>query len=285
VTERGKYAGQDDDARPGAQAMVGDVIAGSAMKGFSKPGFLPVYLRNLLVWRRLARASLLANIADPLIMLIAFGYGLGSLIPDVKGIPYIVYLAGGTVCMSAAMSASFESLYSAFSRMHVQRTWEAIINTPVRLSDVLMAEWLWAASKASFSGLAILIVIFVLGLSREPTMLLAIPVIMLAGLVFAGIGLCFNALAQGYDFFTYYFTLFLTPMIFVSGTYYPVEQLPDWLGRISAVLPLTAAVELARPLVLGRMPENSLTNLLLLTAYAGGAYLLALRLTLRRFNT
>jgi len=245
--------------------------------------FVPVYLRNLLVWRKLALASVLGNVAEPLITLVAFGYGLGRLLPSVEGVAYIVFLAGGAVCMSAALAASFESLYSAFSRMHVQRTWESILNAPLRLEDVVIAEWLWAATKSTFAGVAILAVIFVLGISREPTLLLVVPVVALAGLAFAAIGLCFNAMARGYDFFTYYFTLLLTPMTFVSGVYYPVSQLPDWLAAIASVLPLTAAVELARPLVLGRLPEQVWPQLALLAGYTTVAFCCALALTRRRF--
>jgi lipooligosaccharide transport system permease protein len=245
--------------------------------------FFPVFLRNLLVWRKLAVASVLGNIAEPLITLVAFGYGLGQLLREVHGVPYIVFLAGGAVCMSTATSASLESLYSAFSRMHVQRTWESILNAPMELDDVVIAEWLWAATKSGFSGIAILAVIVALDISREPTLVLVVPLVMLAGLAFGAIGLCFNALARGYDFFTYYFTLVLTPMIFLSGVYYPVDRFPGWLAAISAFLPLTAAVELARPLVLGRLPEQPLPQLALLCAYAAVALWVALVLTRRRF--
>jgi lipooligosaccharide transport system permease protein len=245
--------------------------------------FVPVYLRNLLVWRKLATASLLGNVADPLITLVAFGYGMGQLLREVQGVPYIVFLAGGAVCMSTAMAASFEALYSAFSRMHVQRTWESILNAPLELDDVIVAEWLWAATKSAFSGVAILLVIFALGVSREPTLLLVVPLILLAGLTFSAIGLCFNALARGYDFFTYYFTLVLTPMTFLSGVYYPVDRFPDWLAAIAAFLPLTAAVELVRPLVLGRLPEHVWPQLALLFGYAAAAFWTALVLTRRRF--
>jgi lipooligosaccharide transport system permease protein len=246
--------------------------------------FLPVYRRNLLVWRKLAPASVLGNIAEPLITLVAFGYGLGRLLPEVDGVPYIVFLAAGSVCMSTAMAASFESLYSAYSRMQVQQTWASIMNAPVDLEDILIAEWLWAATKAMFSGLAILGVILLLGLSRSPT-LLALPfVVALIGLVFAGIGLCVNALARGYDFFTYYFTLGLTPMVFLAGVYYPASALPSWLAAIAAWLPLSAAVELARPLVLGQWPPEAATRTALLIAYALGSFALALVLTRRRLR-
>jgi len=110
-----------------------------------------------------------------------------------------------------------------------------------------------------------------------------LPVVALTGLVFGAIGLCVNALARGYDFFTYYFTLVLTPMTFLSGVYYPVAELPGWLAAVAGALPLAAAVELARPLVLGRLPEAPLLPLATLLAYAGGALYLAMILTRRRF--
>jgi lipooligosaccharide transport system permease protein len=247
--------------------------------------FVPIFRRNLLVWRKLALASMLGNIADPLITLVAFGYGLGRLLPEVGGVPYIVFLAAGTVCMSTAMAASFESLYSAYSRMQVQQTWASIMNAPVELDDILIAEWFWAATKAMFSGFAIIAVIVVLGLSQAPT-LLALPlVVALTGLVFAGIGLCFNALARGYDFFTYYFTLVLTPMVFLSGVYYPANTLPAWLASLAYWLPLAAAVDLARPLVLGQWPPDAAARAGLLAAYALGSFLLALALTRRRLRS
>src|SRR3954451_7736507 len=156
--------------------------------------FLPIWRRNFLVWKKLALASVLGNIADPLITLIAFGYGLGSLLQTVDGIPYIQFLASGSICMSIMMAASFESLYSAFSRMHVQRTWEALLNAPLALDDVVLAEMLWAATKALFAGTAILLVIFLLGIGLHPHTLLVLPILFLVGMTFASLGLVVNAI-------------------------------------------------------------------------------------------
>ena len=245
--------------------------------------FWPVVMRNLLVWKKLALPSILGNIAEPLITLVAFGYGVGSLIGQIDGLPYIEYLASGSVAVSAALAATFEALYSAYSRMAVQKTWDSILNAPIALDDIVFAEMLWAAFKALFSCTAILIVIFLLGISRAPTMLLALPVLGLAGITFASIGLVFNAVAKGYDFFTYYFTLVITPMTFLSGVYFPIAQMPPWLQGVAQVLPLKAAVDLVRPLVLGSWPVDPLQPLLILTAYAACGYYLALVLTRRRF--
>ncbi len=247
--------------------------------------FWPIYRRNLLVWRRLAPASLVGNVVEPLITLLAFGYGLGSLLREVEGVPYIAFLAAGSLCMSATMAASFESLYSAFSRMHVQKTWETLLNAPLVLRDILIAEWLWAASKGVLSGCAILLVAAVLNVSREPLMLLTIPVIAAVGLCFAAMGLIINAIARSYDFFNFYFTLVLMPMIFISGVYYPIDQLPSWLALVAAVLPLAAAVEIARPLFLGQWPTDPLSDVLIILAWTMGALWSAHHLTARRFRS
>ena len=248
----------------------------------------PVFLRNLLVWRKLAIPSMIGNIAEPLMWLLAFGYGLGALVGEVKlgdeSVPYLVFLASGSICMSAMNAATFEALYSAFSRMHVQKTWDGILNAPVRLDDVVLAEMLWAAFKSVFSVTAILLVMLALGVSHSPKLLLAWPLLLGVGITFSCLALIFNALAKNYDFFTYYFTLFLTPMMFLSGVFFPRDQLPGWVQWVSAWLPLTQAVELVRPLFMDRWPDPFLTPVLVLTTYAIVGYLIALRLTRRRFK-
>jgi lipooligosaccharide transport system permease protein len=240
-------------------------------------------MRNLLVWKKLAGPSILGNIAEPLITLVAFGYGVGALVGQIGGLPYIQYLASGSVAASAALAATFEALYSAYSRMAVQKTWDSILNAPIALDDIVFAEMLWAALKGLFSCTAILVVIFLLGISRAPSMLIALPVLGLVGVTFASIALVFNAVAEGYDFFTYYFTLVITPMTFLSGVYFPIAQMPEWLQGVAQVLPLKAAVDLVRPLVLGRIPADPLLPLVILTGYACSGYYLALVLTRRRF--
>jgi lipooligosaccharide transport system permease protein len=240
--------------------------------------------RNLLVWRKLAIPSLIGNIAEPLIILVAFGYGLGALVGRVGELPYILFLASGSICMSTMYAASFEAMYSAFSRMHVQKTWEGILNAPVALDDIVFAEMLWAGMKSLFTATAIALVLVALGISREPTLLLALPVLFVTGLTFSSIALVFNALAKGYDFFTYYFTLVLTPMMFLSGVFFPREQLPTAVRIISDWLPLTNAVEIIRPLFMDQWPAAPWRHGLVLLAYTVLAFWVALALTRRRFR-
>jgi len=250
--------------------------------------FWPVFLRNFLVWRKMIIPSLIANIAEPLMWLVAFGYGLGALVGEVQlgaqKVPYIVFLASGSICMSAMNAATFEALYSAFSRMHVQKTWDGIMNAPVRLDDVLLAEMLWAAFKAIFTATAILFVMLALGIANSWKVLLAWPILLGVGITFSCLALIFNALAKGYDFFTYYFTLFLTPMMFLSGVFFPLDNLPEGVRWMATALPLTQAVSLVRPLFMDQWPEHVLVHIGILTAYAVAAWTIALHLTRKRFK-
>ena len=248
----------------------------------------PVFRRNWLVWKKLVIPSLVGNIAEPLLWLVAFGYGMGALVGNVAvdgvQVPYILFLASGSICMSAMNAASFEALYSAFSRMHVQKTWDGIMNAPVNLDDIVMAEMLWAAFKAVFTVTAILGVMLGLGISYSPKLLVAWPVLLGVGITFSCVALIFNALAKGYDFFTYYFTLFLTPMMFLSGIFFPLEQLPAVVRSISQWLPLTNAVALVRPLFMDQWPADWLRPLGVLALYAVGGFWVALALTRKRFR-
>ena len=250
--------------------------------------FWPVFMRNLLVWRKLVIPSLVANIAEPLMWLVAFGYGMGALIGEVTiegtQVPYLLFLASGSICMSAMNAATFEALYSAFSRMHVQKTWDGIMNAPIRLEDILLAEMLWAAFKSLFTITAILGVMMALGITQSWKILLAWPCLLCVGITFSCLALIFNALAKGYDFFTYYFTLFLTPMMFLSGVFFPSDQLPSWVRSVAEFLPLSQAVALVRPLFLDRWPEQAFLHLGALAMYAGIAWVIALHFTRKRFR-
>ena len=245
-------------------------------------------MRNLLVWRKLVIPSLVANIAEPLMWLVAFGYGMGALIGEVTiegtQVPYLLFLASGSICMSAMNAATFEALYSAFSRMHVQKTWDGIMNAPIRLEDILLAEMLWAAFKSLFTITAILGAMMALGITQSWKILLAWPCLLCVGITFSCLALIFNALAKGYDFFTYYFTLFLTPMMFLSGVFFPSDQLPSWVRSVAEFLPLSQAVALVRPLFLDRWPEQAFLHLGALAMYAGIAWVIALHFTRKRFR-
>ena len=244
--------------------------------------YLHVWRRNSLVWRKLAIPSVLGNLADPMLYMLGLGYGLGAMLSDVGGMPYIAFLAAGTVCSSTMMTASFEAMYSGFSRMHVQRTWDAIMNAPVTLDDVLLGETVWAASKSLLSGTAVLLVAWALGLTQSWLALWVIPIVFVTGLAFSGMGLIMTALSPSYDFFMYYFTLVMTPMMLLCGVFFPIAQLPAPIQAVTQVLPLTHAVAMARPLMSGAIPVDIVLHVGVIAAYAIVGVYVALVLTRRR---
>lgn len=281
---------EQDPRQEAATAEVGHARQGTEPRQHYRQPVLPrnlrnwmmVWYRNYMVWKKLALPSMIGNLADPMIYLFGLGIGLGLLVGQVHGVPYIAFLAAGTTASSVMMSASFESMYSAFSRMHVQRTWEAIMHAPLTLGDVVLGEILWAASKAVLSGLAIMLVAGALGYAHMPGALLALPVIVLAGITFASLAMIVTALAPGYDFFMFYQTLVITPMLLLSGVFFPLEQLPEGARAATNVLPLAHAVALIRPLMLGRPIDHAALHIAVLAAYAIVALVLSLVLLRRR---
>lgn len=247
------------------------------------PHVIAVWYRNFLVWRKLAVASMLGNFGDPFLYLLGLGYGLGMFIGDMGGIPYMAFLASGILCSSAMNTATFEGLYSAFTRMNQQGTWEGMLATPVRIQEVVAGEIVWAATKSLISGTAILIVAGVLGgIQAWDTAWMVVPAIFLIGLAFAGPALVICAISPSYDFFLYYFTLAVTPMFLFCGVFYPIDTLPQFAQMLAQALPLTHAVALVRPLLTDLPLTMPLLHIGVLLIYAVIGYAIAARLAARR---
>lgn len=246
--------------------------------------WLAVWQRNFRVWRKLALASMIGNLADPLIYLIGLGFGLGLMVGKIDGTPYIAFLAAGTVSSSVMMSASFEAMYSSFSRMHVQRTWEAIMHTPLEVGDIVLGEVIWCASKGLLSGTAIMLVAGALGFAHWESIWLVWPVIALAGLTFSCLAMIITALAPSFDFFMFYQTLALTPMLLLSGVFFPLAKLPTAIQHVAFALPLAHAVALIRPLMLGQPITDPWAHVCTLALYAVVPFLIASVLLKRRLT-
>lgn len=245
-------------------------------------GAFSVWRRNALVWRRLIGPSLVLNFGEPLLYLLGLGFGLGLFIGEMMDMPYLTFLASGILASSAMNTASFEAMFSVYTRMVPQRTYDAILATPLEVQDIVAGEMLWSASKALVSGTAILIVAALLGAVRSLDALWVIPLLFLFGLAFAGPALIVTGLSRGYDYFNYYLTLLVTPMFILSGVFYPVTSLPDALQAVVYALPLVHAVELVRPLVANLPVSDVPLHVGVLAAYAIVGYLLAVRLIRRR---
>jgi lipooligosaccharide transport system permease protein len=245
-------------------------------------GALAVWRRNVLVWRKLLGPAIAMNFGEPALYLLGLGYGLGFFIGEMANMPYLTFLASGIIASSAMTTATFEGMYSVYTRLDPQRTYEAILATPLQIDDVLAGEMLWCGSKAALSGTAILVVATVLGVVEGPQALWAIPVAFLTGLCFAGPAIIMSAFASGYDFFNYYFVLVITPMFLVCGVFYPIDTLPEAVQGFVQLLPLTHAVELTRPLVAGQPLEDVALHLGVLLLYAVIGYYIAVAMVRRK---
>jgi len=234
-----------------------------------------IWSRNIRVWRKLAGPSLMGNFGEPLLYLLVLGYGLGQFVGEVNGLSYMVFLASGVICTSAVNSASFEGMYSAYTRMDVQQTWLGMLSTPISVAEVVFGEVLWAATKSLISVSAILIVSVALGLVGDVWAVFILPVAFLTGLCFSSLALLVTSYARGYDFFLYYTTLFITPMVLLSGVFFPIDSLPDFVQYLVKALPLYHAISLVRPLMTGGELTFVLAHLSVLLLFGVSAAMLA----------
>jgi len=246
------------------------------------PGWVTVWRRNALVWRKLWIPSLIGNFGDPFLYLLGIGYGLGAFVGDIDGMPYLAFFASGLVCSSAMNTATFEGLYSAYTRMTLQRTWDGILATPLRVQDIVLGEAIWAGTKSLISASIIVIVAGLLGAVHGWAIFAVLPFIFLTGLVFGAMALLITALSPSYDFFLYYFTLLVTPMFLFGGVFFPVETLPQAVQWAVQVLPLVHAVDIVRPLLTGQPIEQLGLHLGILLGYFGICLTLAVWLVRRR---
>ena len=248
-----------------------------------RPVAFAVWRRNVLVWRRLMLPSLLLNFGEPFLYLLGLGFGLGRFIGEMDGVDYFAFLASGLVASSSMMSASYEGVYSVYTRMVPQKTYDGMLATPVQIDDIVAGEMLWCATKGCISGIAILLVAALLGAVEAAYALLCVPILFLIGLAFAGPALAVSAVAPSYDFFSYYMTLAITPMFILCGVFYPITSLPEFVQHAVQALPLTHAIALVRPLATGSPIEHPLAHLAVLAGFAAAGFYVAVALVRRRF--
>ncbi|WP_455204287.1 ABC transporter permease [Kaarinaea lacus] len=241
-----------------------------------------VWRRNVLVWRKLLGPAMVLNFGEPTLYLLGLGYGLGFFIGEMANMPYLTFLASGIIASSAMTTASFEGMYSVYTRMATQQTYDAIMATPLEIDDILAGEMIWSATKSVISAASILAVALALGVVESWFAIWTIPVAFLTGLCFAGPAIMMSAFASNYDFFNYYFVLVVTPMFVLCGVFYPTNTLPELLQGFVQVLPLTHAVALTRPLVASQPITDVMVHISVLLAYATVSYYFAVVLVRKR---
>ena len=222
------------------------------MRFFSRR-FIRVWQRNGDVFRRLWLSELPGFVAEPIIILLAMGAGLGAFVGLVDGQTYIEFIVPGIVSSYAMYSATFECTYGSFIRMEHQKTYDAIIATPLNIEDVTAGEIFWGATRSLLTGTSILIIASIFQLVHSTWAVLVLPVVFLEGLMFASLSIFFTSIVPSIYSFNYYFTLFVTPMFFFSGVFFPLSSFPPIVQTLSWLAPLTPVVRLTRALVNGEI--------------------------------
>ena len=225
-----------------------------------------VWQRNFTVFTKLYKSSLALNFAEPIVYLWAMGLGLGAYVKEINGVPYINFIAPGMIASSAMFAAVYECSYGTFVRMTFQKTFDAILATPVNIDDLVAGELMWGASKSVLYGMIIMIVISSLGLVDSVSIIAVLPMLFISGIVFAEISMIFAAVVPGIDSFNYFYTLFMTPMFLFSGIFFPLDNLPPLVSKIAFFTPLYHLVNICRSFAQGHAAAAKWDVLWLITA-------------------
>jgi lipooligosaccharide transport system permease protein len=254
----------------------------AAGPGLSLRAALCVWHRNLAVYKHTYKQNILPNFFEPVFYLFSMGIGLGARMGDLEGVPYLAWIAPGLIASQAMMGASFEVTWNCFVKAHFGKTYDAFLTTPVTIQEIVIGEILWAVTRACLYAGAFVIVMALFGLVRSPWAVLAVPVVLLVGTLFAALGILYTAMIRYIDFYSYYYSLFVSPMFLFSGVFYPVSSLPGWLQATVKVLPMYHAVELLRGLVLGHLAWSLIGHAAVLVATTVPLVVLAVRVFGRR---
>jgi len=218
-------------------------------------GIRCVWLRYFDVYRKSLAYSVVTTFVEPMLYLIAFGFGLGGLIKTIDAGPatisYRQFIFAGIVGQTILFQAFFEAAYGSFIRMYYQRVFQAIATTPITLSEVLWAELFWDASKATFAASAVLLIGTLMGDFRPLGALIALPLCFVSAFIFAGLGLLVAARSRTIEDISYPQYLLIFPMFLFCGIFFPLENLPKVFQWIAWALPLTSVISLVRSLTLG----------------------------------
>jgi len=260
------------------------------MKRMNQPAitrrFFRVWQRNLLVYRRTWKINFLPPLLEPLFYLLAFGVGLAVLVGSVSyqggKVSYVAFIAPALIAVNIMNSAFFENTYASFVRMYYQKTFDAMLATPLSLPEIISGEILWGATKSVIGTAIMMVVISLFGLLHFPHALLLLPASLLGGLAFGAAGMLFTAIVPNIETFNLPVFLFVTPMFLFSGTFFPLGNLPGWAQTLAGLLPLTHLVNLTRALSFGNLNGEAAWAVVYLFCFSAVFLPLALRLMQRR---
>jgi lipooligosaccharide transport system permease protein len=223
-----------------------------------------VFYRNLVSYKRFIVPTFIASLIQPLFYLITFGIGMGAYVGKFGGKPYLDFLVPGVLISSVMLSSSFECLYGTFIKMIHEKLYDSLIATPVSAEDAIAGDIAWATFRGLVSGTLMMAVAMVMGVfpASVPSLLLLFVLMIFVGVLFGSLAMIVTSFAPNFDFFSYYTELILTPMLFFSGVFFPLDNFPVWMKTFAQFLPLTHAVEISRAVFSGVYKTSLIFNFL-----------------------
>ena len=248
--------------------------------------FIRVWQRNLTVYQKTWKISFIPPLLEPLFYILAFGVGLGVLVGKIHynniEVSYVGFIAPALIAITIMYNAFFENTFASFVRMYYQKTFDAIMATPLSVEEIITGEIIWGATKSLIAASIMLGIMSMFGLITYPAGLLIIPLAFLGGIAFGSVGMFFTGMVPSIEIFNLPIFLFITPMFLFSGTFFPVENLPAWAQGLSVLFPLTHLVKLTRAFGLGFTSIELLWNVLYLLTFSLIFFPLALFVMHRR---
>ncbi len=243
-----------------------------------------VFVRNLVSYKRFVVPTFLVSLIEPLFYLITFGIGMGAYMGYFGGKPYLYFLVPGVLVSSVMMSSTFECLYGTFVKMVHERLYDSLIATPVSAEDAVAGDIAWGAFRGLVSGTLMMLVSVAKGILPVsiPSVLLLLVLMVFVGILFGSLAMIVTSISPSFDFFNYYTELIITPMLFFSGVFFPLDRFPAWMRSLSEFMPLTHAVKISRAVFSGEYHAKYIWNFLVIFALEVVAFAVGVRMMKKR---
>ena len=240
---------------------------------------LYVFWRNMVSYKRFVLTTFIASLVQPLFYLVTFGIGMGAYLGHFGGRPYLYFLVPGVLITSVMMSSSFECMYGTFVKMIHEKLYDSLIATPVSAEDAVAGDIAWGAFRGLVSGSLMMIVAICMGVLpvSPPSVLLLVLLMVLVGVLFGSLAMIVTSFAPNFDFFNYYSELVITPMLFFSGVFFPLDRFPPWMKTLSQFMPLTHAVAVARAVFNGEYTRGLALNFAVILLLCVAAFFIGVR--------
>jgi lipooligosaccharide transport system permease protein len=243
-----------------------------------------IFLRNLISYKRFVVQTLIVSLGQPLFYLLTFGIGMGAYVGMFGGRPYLYFLVPGILVSSVMLSSTFECLYGVFVKLIHEHLYDSLIATPVSAEDAIAGDIVWGAFRGLISGSLLLLVAIILGILPVslPNLAVLFLLMIFVGILFSSMAMIVTAFAPNFDFFSYYTELVITPMLFFSGVFFPLDKFPNWLTTLAQFMPLTHAVSISRAVFLGTPSQGLIFNFAILLGIEIVVFYAGIKLMKRR---